>query len=102
MILLAATAIASLIGLSAECTGSTSDCPRSEAYRDTLVAMPLATAALLVGGVAWSIRRRTVKPLILAEAAALVLVALTDALFNSPDIGTVVLVGLAVVAARSA
>jgi hypothetical protein len=32
----------------------------------------------------------------------LLLVALTDALFNNPDIGTVVLVGLAVVAVRSA
>ena len=102
VILLAVTAIGSLVGLAAECTGSTNDCPRSHAYRGTLVAMPLATALLLVGGTAWSIRTRTVRPLLLAEAAAMVLLALTDALFNSPDIGTVVLVGLAVVAVRSA
>jgi hypothetical protein len=102
VLLLAVTAIGSLIGLAAECTGSTTECPRSLAYRGTLVAMPLAVAILLLGGSGWSIRKRTVRPLILAEAAALLLVALTDALFNNPDIGTVVLVGLAVVAVRSA
>jgi hypothetical protein len=41
-VLLAGITLSVLIGLNAECTGSTSDCPRSDAYRYTLVATPLA------------------------------------------------------------
>ena len=50
--LLAATTFAALVGLTAECTGPTADCPRSDAYRATLIAMPLLSAVLLVVGAA--------------------------------------------------
>jgi hypothetical protein len=95
VLLLAATTFASLIGLSAECTGSTADCPHSDVYRGALLATPIAAAILLVGGTAWSIRRRTLRPLVLAEAAVLAVDALTDAVLNTPDIGTFVLLAVA-------
>jgi hypothetical protein len=46
-------------------------------------------------GTAWSIRRRTLSPLGLAEAATLAVAALVDAILNTPDMGTVVALALA-------
>ena len=66
IVLLGATVVASLIGLSAECTGSTADCPHSDAYRGALLAIPITAAILLVGGTAWSISKRALWPLVLA------------------------------------
>jgi uncharacterized membrane protein YoaK (UPF0700 family) len=95
VLLLAATTLAALIGLSAECTGSTEDCPHSDTYRGVLLTVPVVAALLLVAGTAWSIRRRTLSPLALAEAATLAVAALVDAILNTPDIGTMVLLALA-------
>jgi hypothetical protein len=95
--LVTATTVASLIGLNAECNGSASECPRSDAYRAGLLAMPCAALVLLLGGTVWSIRKRTLRPLVVAEAAVLAVEALVDATLNTPDIGTVVLLAFATV-----
>jgi len=102
VVLLAGTTVAVLIGLNAECTGSTDDCPHSDAYRYTLLSLPIAGAILLLGGTAWAIRRRTLRPLVLAEAAFLAVVALTDAVLNTPDIGTAVSLAVAAAVGRAA
>ena len=100
--LLAATTFAALIGFSAECTGSTADCPRSDAYRGTLLAMPLAAGVMLVAGAAWSFRRRSPRPLVLAEAGVLALAAIVGSFLGTTGIGTVVLLLLAFVIGRAA
>jgi hypothetical protein len=99
VVLLLGVTVAALIGLEAECNGA--GCPRSDAYRGTLLAMPLATAAVLVTGAVWSIRERTLRPLLLAEAAALGLLAVIGAVLGDAGVGTLVLLALAVAAARA-
>jgi hypothetical protein len=44
ILLLAATTLASLIALNAERNGSAAECPRSDAYRGTLLALPEAAS----------------------------------------------------------
>ena len=100
VVLLAALTVASLIGLNAECNGA--DCPRSDAYRYTLLSIPITAALLLAAGAVWSIRRRRLWPLVLAEAAVLAAAALIDAVLNAADVGTVVWLGVAAIAGRAA
>ena len=100
LLLLGLITLAALIGLNAECNGA--DCPRSDAYRYSIVAGPVATLVLLVAGTVWSIVRRRLSPLVLAEAASLAVVALLDAARSSLDLGTVVLLGIAALVARAA
>src|SRR6476619_4605779 len=69
LFILGAVTIAALIGLNAECNGA--DCPRSDAWRATVVATPVATAILLLGGATWSGSSRRLRPLVLAGAGAL-------------------------------
>jgi hypothetical protein len=102
VMLLAATTFAALVGLTAECTGSTADCPPSDAHRGTLIAMPLLSAVLLVVGAAWSIRRRSIRPLVLAEACVLAVAAVVGSLLGGTGLVTVALVALAVVIGRAA
>ncbi len=89
----AVTTIAALIGLNAECNGA--DCPRSDAWRATVVATPVATAILLLVGATWSAISRKLRPLVLAEAAVLALVALVGVAFDEAGLGTVVLLAVA-------
>jgi hypothetical protein len=74
------TAVGSLIGLNAECNGAASECPRSSAYRATLLAAPVAVLVILVAGAAVAARRRSVYPLLGACGAAIVLDIVTDSL----------------------
>jgi hypothetical protein len=101
-VLLAAITAAALIGLNAECNGSAGECPRSAAYRGALLADPVVALVLLLVGAIWSVRQRTVRPLVLAEASVLGVSALVDAIINSPDIGTVVFLAIAVGLGRAA
>jgi len=91
--LLAGLTIGALIGLNAECNGA--GCPRSDAFRVGLFAIPMSAGLLLVAGAAWTLRRRSVRPLVLAEAAAIAIAALIDAVLYGADVGTVVLFGVA-------
>jgi hypothetical protein len=102
LLLLAATTFASLVGLTAECTGSTADCPRSDAYRGTLVAMPLLSAVLLLAGSAWSVREQSLRPLVLAEAGVLALAAVVGMALGGAGIGTAVLLVLALLVGQAA
>ena len=52
LFILAVITIAALIGLNAECNGA--DCPRSDVWRATVVATPVATAILVLVGATWS------------------------------------------------
>jgi len=100
LVLLAALTVASLIGLNAECNGA--GCPRSDAYRDTLVSFPILAALLLAAGAAWSIRRRRLWPLVLAEAATVASVALAGAVLDSAGVATVVWLVISAAAGRAA
>jgi hypothetical protein len=100
LLVVAATTVASLIGLNAECNGA--DCPRSDAYRYALLAIPITAALLVAAGAIWSIRRRRLWPLVLAEATVLAVASLTDAVLNAADVGTVLLLVVAAVAGRAA
>jgi hypothetical protein len=71
--ILAVATIGSLIGLNAECNGAAGECPRSDAYRWTLLLSPVAVLAILVAAAIVSVRRRSVRPLLLACGAAIVL-----------------------------
>lgn len=102
LIVFGVTSIGALIGLNAECNGSSADCPRSDAYRGALLAVPPMMAVLLLGGATWSIRRRRLRPLVLAEAAALGVAVLIDAALQGPDAGTLVFGGLAIGTAAAA
>jgi hypothetical protein len=93
--LLGAITIATLIGLNAECNGSANECPRSDAYRGALLATPCIALVLLLVGTVWSVRKRTLRPLVLAEASSLAVSALVDATLNTPDLGTLVLLVVA-------
>jgi hypothetical protein len=102
VVLAAAATFAALVGLSAECTGSTTDCPPSDAHRGTLIAMPLLSAVLLVVGAAWSIRRSSVRPLVLAEACVLAVAAVIGSILGGTGIVTIVLLALAFVIGQAA
>jgi hypothetical protein len=94
--LLAGITVAVLVGLNAECTGSTSDCPRSDAYRYTLVVTPLVAAVVLLVGGPWGIRARRLWPLVLAEAVVLAAFSLVGVALGGAGIGTAVLFAAAV------
>jgi hypothetical protein len=100
IVLLGTMMVASLIGLNAECNGA--DCPRSDAYRYTLLSIPVTAALLLAIGAAWSVRQRRLWPLVLAEAAALAAAALTGAVLNAADTGTVIWLVVAAFVGRAA
>jgi len=100
VIVLGVTSIGALIGLNAECNSA--DCPHSDAYRGALLAIPPTVAVLLLSGAIWSIRRRMLRPLVLAEAAALAVAVLIDAALQGPDAGTLVFGGLAIGTAAAA
>jgi hypothetical protein len=72
------TTAGALVGLNAECNGAASECPRSTAYRATLVASPVAVLAILVAGAILARRQRSLQPLLLACGAAIVFDAVTD------------------------
>jgi hypothetical protein len=100
VIVFGVTSVGALIGLEAECSGA--DCPRSDAYRGALLAVPPTMAVLLLGGAVWSMRTRRLRPLVLAEAAALGVAVLIDAALQGPDAGTLVFGGLAIGTAAAA
>ena len=102
VLLFAGTAAASLVALNAECNGSDSECPRSAAYRGVVLANPVVALVVLLCGAVWAVRRRTVRPLVLAEACVLAVSALGDAVINSADIGTLVLLAGAAALGRAA
>ena len=58
--------IGALIGLNAERSGA--NCPRSDAWRGGVIAMPVMAAILPLVGAAGSIASRKLRPLVLAEA----------------------------------
>src|SRR5712691_4883412 len=91
VLLLAVITVGALIGLNAECNGGAGECPRSDAYRWTLLVFPVFSLVLLVAGVVWSLRRRALWPLVLAEAAVLGATALVDTGLGELDTGTAVL-----------
>ena len=93
-LILAVLTIGALIGLNAECNGG--DCPRSDAWRAGVIAMPVTAAILLLVGATWSVvSREDPPPLVLAEAAVLAVAALVDAVVYEPDLGTAVLLAVA-------
>jgi hypothetical protein len=100
--LLGVITIGVLVGLNAECNGPTTDCPRSATYRYALVALPPASLALLVSGTVWSIRRRSLRPLVLAEAAVLGLGPLVGVFLGSFGAVTVLVIAVAVAVGWSA
>ena len=67
------------------------------AYRYTLLSIPITAALLLVAGTVSSIRRRRLWPLVLAEAGTLAAAAMIDAVLNTPDVGTLVVLVVAAV-----
>lgn len=94
LLILAVLTIGALIGMNAECNGA--DCPRSDAWRAGIIAVPVTAAILLLVGATWSVVSRKLRPLVLAEAAALAVVALWDAsVFYEPGLGTAVLLAVA-------
>ena len=99
LFILAVVTIAALIGLNAECNGA--DCPRSDAWRATVVATPVATAILLLVGATWSAITRKLRPLVLAEATVLALVALLGVAFDGAGPATVVLLAVGIVGWRA-
>ena len=82
LLLLAVVTIGALIGLNAECNGAADECPRSDAYRWTLIALPVVTLVLLLAGAVWAARRRALWPIVLAVAAVLGLAAVANAGLN--------------------
>jgi hypothetical protein len=94
LVILAVFTIGALIGLNAECNGG--DCPRSDAWRAGVIAIPVTAAIILLVGATWSVVSRKLRPLVLAEAAVLAFVALWDAsVFDEPGLGTAVLLAVA-------
>ena len=55
----------------------------------------MATAIVLLGGATWSAITRKLRPLVLAEAAVLALVALLGVAFDEAGIATVVMLAVA-------
>jgi hypothetical protein len=72
LLILAVTAVGSLVGLNAECNGAASECPRSTAYRATLIGTPITVLVVVVSGAVVAVRRRSVYPLLGACGAAIV------------------------------
>jgi len=68
----------------------------SDAYRFSLLAMPIAAAIVLVVGGVFCVRKRALWPLFLAEAAVLAIDALTGGFVEAPDLGTALWLGLAI------
>jgi hypothetical protein len=93
LFILAGITIAALIGLNAECNGA--DCPRSDVWRATVVATPVVTAILLLVGATWSALTRKLRPVVLAEATVLALLAVVGIAFDEAGPGTVVLLAVA-------
>jgi hypothetical protein len=94
LLILAVLTIGALIGLNAECNGA--GCPRSDAWRAGVIAIPVTAAILLLVGATWSVVSRKLRPLVLAEAAVVAVVALWDAaVFDEPGLGTAVLLAVA-------
>jgi hypothetical protein len=77
-VILGVTSIGALIGLNAECNGGAGECPRSTAYRATLLAAPVVVLTILVVGATFAARRRSVQPLLLACGLAIVFDAVAD------------------------
>src|SRR5262245_43786607 len=100
LLLVTLVTAAAMIGLNAECNGA--GCPRSDVYRFTIVPGPVATLVALATGTAWSIFRRRIWPLVLAEAVSLAVVALLDAGRSSFGLGTVILLAIAALVGRAA
>lgn len=73
-----ATTVGALVALNAECNGAASECPRSTAYRATLVVSPIAVLTILVAGAILARRHRSLQPLLLGCGAAIVLDAVVD------------------------
>jgi hypothetical protein len=101
-VLVAAITIGSLIGLNAECNGPVDECPRSDSYVGTRLALPPIALVLVIVGAVWSVRRRTVRPLVLAEAAVLAIVAIVGAASGGAGIGAFVLLVVAAAVGRAA
>src|SRR4029079_2560815 len=93
LFILGAVTIAALIGLNAECNGA--DCPRSDTWRATVVATPVATAILLLGGATWSGISRRLQPRVPAAAARLALLAAGRVALDDAGLGTMVLLAVA-------
>ena len=72
------TTVGSLIGLNAECNSGPPVCPRSTAYRWTLLLSPAAVLTILVAGAIISARRRSLRPLLLGCGAGIVFDAVSD------------------------
>ena len=87
VLLLAVVTVGALVGLNAECNGAADQCPRSDAYRGTLLAFPVLALVLLVAGALWAARRRALWPLVLAEGAVIGVAALVDASLSGVDTG---------------
>jgi len=102
LVLLSGITVAALVGLNAECNGGASECPRSDAYRYTLLMTPIASAIVLLAGAAWGIRTRRLWPLVLAEAVVLAAFALVGVALGGAGIGTAGLLVLAVLLGGSA
>ena len=60
-----------------------------------MVATPVVTAILLLVGATWSVVSRKLRPLVLAEATVLALLALVGVVFDEAGLGTVVLLAVA-------
>jgi hypothetical protein len=94
LLILSVLTIGALIGLNAECNGA--DCPRSDAWRAGVMAMPVTAAILLLVGATWSVTSRKLRSLVLAEAAVLAVVGLWDAsVLDEPGLDTAVLLAVA-------
>src|SRR5262249_45914546 len=100
--LLSGITVAALVGLNGECKGAASECPRSDAYRYTLLMTPIGSAIVLLLGATSGIRTRTLWPLVLAEAVVLAAFTLVGVALGGAGIGTAVLLVLAVLLGGSA
>jgi hypothetical protein len=74
--------IGSLVGLNAECNGAAGECPRSDAYRWTLLLSPVFVLAILVTGAILSGRRRSLRPLLVGCGAAIVFDVVADSMLR--------------------
>jgi hypothetical protein len=101
--LVATITIGSLLGLNAECNGASDECPRSTAYVGTRLTLPPAALVLLITGAVWSVRRRTLRPLVFAEAAVLAVIATVGAISDRHlALSTIVLLLVAIAVGRAA
>ena len=82
VLILVMTTIGVLIGLNAECNSGPPVCPRSTAFRVTLISDPILVLVILVAGGVVSIRRRTPVPLLMTCAGVVVLNFVVGSLVN--------------------